>query len=524
MIRRERFRVQVLLRVAAGTFLLAVTTVVSAGVADARAYTAPVFDRQPVGIGYSSGFGTGAADLDQDGLNDLLVCGYGATRFYPGNGDGTFDRLDGSEIRGECLGLRVANMDGDVYPDVVVGEPYGTPAVRILEYDPSGGLAIREELLVEHSLSGVRVADIDGDGAEDVIAFTRRLDGPDTPRLRVLRNDGLGNLTEETAIEFRGNGPLSVGEVTGDSADDLVLALRGGRIQIIPGSASYDFTRLPRHRLGVRGGLSVTTGDLAGDARDEIVVATGNWVLTLRHSRDGALHELDRRPAGGTVFGSEGVYTADVDGDAQLDVVALYPFGTYFFSGKPGGRLSTAMVQASGHLSPQGELSALEGLSFADFNEDSRLDVAGVENRLRLLLQLRGRVFCKGEPVNAMGSDLVDRFIFGDHPRVVASAGKRNDVFYGTRFDDIACGGPGAEYLEGGRGADRLYGGPGADGTKRRSGAFDGGRGDDRLVGGAGDDELNGGPGRDLCDGGPGTDSYSGCEQIIDTRVLRPEE
>jgi hypothetical protein len=241
MIRRKRF--QVLLRVVAGTFLFAAAAAISAGVTAARASAAPVFDLQQIEIGYSSGYGTGAGDLNQDGYSDLVVCGYGSTRFYPGNGDGTFDRLGGSRIRGECRDLTIANLDGDLYPDVVTGRPYGSPAIRIFEYDPADGLTVRAEVPVEHSVSAVRVGDIDGDATVDVLAVTRRLDGPETPRLRVFYNDGLGSLSEGSSVEFHNNGSLTVGELTGDSADDIVVGRSAGVVQIIPGSASRGWRR-----------------------------------------------------------------------------------------------------------------------------------------------------------------------------------------------------------------------------------------------------------------------------------------
>ncbi len=70
------------------------------------------------------GQGTGVADLDQDGFDDLLVANVGVTCWYRNQGDGTFEAMklpqpDASENSIWNSAIQAADLNGDTLPDIV---------------------------------------------------------------------------------------------------------------------------------------------------------------------------------------------------------------------------------------------------------------------------------------------------------------------------------------------------------------------------------------------------------------------
>ena len=73
-------------------------------------------------LGY--GQGTGVADLDQDGFDDLLIANIGSIRWYRNQGDGTFELAPLADLPSSPSGIwnsaiQAADLNGDTLPDIV---------------------------------------------------------------------------------------------------------------------------------------------------------------------------------------------------------------------------------------------------------------------------------------------------------------------------------------------------------------------------------------------------------------------
>ena len=71
-------------------------------------------------LGY--GQGTGVADLDQDGFDDLLAADIGEIKWFRNQGDGTFQRMDLPRATGTAIwnsAIQAADLNGDSLPDIV---------------------------------------------------------------------------------------------------------------------------------------------------------------------------------------------------------------------------------------------------------------------------------------------------------------------------------------------------------------------------------------------------------------------
>ncbi|MFM8401909.1 MAG: FG-GAP repeat domain-containing protein, partial [Pirellula sp.] len=71
-------------------------------------------------LGY--GQGTGVSDIDQDGLDDLLIANLGHIHWYRNQGDGTFESVSLPQATATAIwnsAIQAADLNGDSLPDIV---------------------------------------------------------------------------------------------------------------------------------------------------------------------------------------------------------------------------------------------------------------------------------------------------------------------------------------------------------------------------------------------------------------------
>lgn len=281
-------------------------------------------------LGY--GQGTGVSDIDQDGLDDLLIANLGHIHWYRNQGDGTFESVSLPQATAPAIwnsAIQAADLNGDSLPDIV------------------------------------QCAYIDGDeflsrkcptpaSPESVFCHPKRF----TPgKTRILWNQGDGNwkLADKDLLESLVDGyalGALITNIDGQAGNDLFLA--------------NDVS--PNHLL-----LSIA-GKVDG--------AVGNESLTLQESaiRSGvAVDHLGRAQA------SMGIACGDQDRDGSLDLIVTnfrYEVSTLYRQMRPG------LFTDATRMSKLGE-PTLEWLSFgcqlSDLDNDGWLDFITVNGHIDYL-------------------------------------------------------------------------------------------------------------------------------------------
>lgn len=229
-------------------------------------------------------------------------------------------------------GVRTAlgDITGDGVNDIaIVPGVGGAPRLRLI--DGSTGNSLADFMVYEDSYRGglyVALGDVNGDGRDDIITGTGNGGGP---RVRVLDGASLGStvIRDFFAYEdsFRGGVLVAAGDLDGDGRDDVITGTGvGGAPRVIgfDGDDNSTIRNYFAYEDSFRGGVLVSTGDVDGDGRDDIISGTGPGggpVVRVVNSATGQI-ALQFLADDSSFRGGVAVDSSDFDGDGRDDVVA----------------------------------------------------------------------------------------------------------------------------------------------------------------------------------------------------------
>jgi methionine-rich copper-binding protein CopC len=242
------------------------------------------------------------------------------------------------------------------------------------------------------------VADMNGDGAPDVVTVTSQWDeatSQSLARAEVVLNNGSGALgiSDTTYIGSDNEYPngLAVSDVDGDGDVDVVMTTYSGYVKILLNNGAGDLSVSATYFAGNSYNMYIGIGDLNGDGDNDIAVVLSDLdrVKTYANNGSGVFSVADSISTG--LSYPAGIALSDVDGDGDMDILTNnYNSGTVALSKNNGNATFAAVTTFSSGL------SSPDGIAAGDLNGDGAVDLAvsGWDNsQVTVLLNSGGGTF-----------------------------------------------------------------------------------------------------------------------------------
>ena len=223
-------------------------------------------------------------------------------------------------------GVKIAtgDLNGDGIDDIVAGAGIGGgPRIRVI--DGATGRELANFFAFEESQrNGVNVAigDIDGDGIQDIIVGAGDGGGP---RVSAFTLGGVP-IANFFAYEstFRNGVTVAAGDLNGDGTDEIITGagIGGGPRVSAFNQAGTRLTDFFAYEEDYRGGVNVSSGDLNGDGRSEIITGVGpdggSRVRAFDFAGTPTIAEFAAFPESPNVLTRVGAEDFDGDGDDEI--------------------------------------------------------------------------------------------------------------------------------------------------------------------------------------------------------------
>lgn len=276
-----------------------------------------------------------AADFDGDGALDLFL-GVGA------EGPGVVYRNDGAASFSDALTLNTdadpvtvaiaGDVDGDGKPDLLIANDTADSIPLRVHLNRSTRSKIAFELAEDGMIperdwivSAMTLADVDGDGAPDLLLSTPGAADGIGARLLLGGKTGFHEALNRLPSAVMGDvRAFAVGDVNGDGAPDIIAVGSGrDRLFLNDGSGHFFDATAGALPLDASPGTSVALVDLDRDRDLDLVIGNAGAETRL-YLNDGTGRFFDHTPllpirSDATVW----VGAADVDGDADEDILIL---------------------------------------------------------------------------------------------------------------------------------------------------------------------------------------------------------
>lgn len=268
-------------------------------------------------------------------------------------------------------GVAVADVNGDGRQDIITANINGN-SVSVLLGNGNGTFQTRTNYSagVESNPYELAIADVNGDNRPDVITANSY-----SGTVGVLLGNGDGTFKAVTTYAAgKQTESVAVADINGDNKPDIITANSvSSTIGVLLGNGNGTFQAVTAYRTGDSRSspYGVAVADINGDGRSDIVFTDGYYstVGVLLGNGNGTFQAITTYATG---FGPGGVDIADVNGDNWVDIVtANWGDETAgVLLGNGNGTFRTVATYSTGD-SRNNPLS----VKVADFNGDGRPDI-----------------------------------------------------------------------------------------------------------------------------------------------------
>jgi len=334
------------------------------------------------------------ADLDADGLADVIVCDAAANRvsWIRQAPAGTFAETALAEVAGPAHAQAVdLDQDGDL--DIVVASlgvlfPNNAPIGSVIVLENDGRQAFTRHVLAEKiaRVSDVRAGDLDGDGDLDLAVAQFGYDQGET---RWMENRGGWRFESHLLQSLSGPINAEIADADGDGDLDIVtlVSQEWEEIYVFENDGRGGFS--PRRIFGASnedfGSSWISLADLDKDGDVDVVYSNGDAFDYAPPTGRGwnGLQWLENRGALtfryhriGDFSGASSPQAVDLDGDGDLDVALVSAYNNW---DRPEA-LSLAWFENDGQMGftlrpVTGTPTHLITLAVADLDRDGRPDL-----------------------------------------------------------------------------------------------------------------------------------------------------
>lgn len=357
-----------------------------------------------------TGISMALADVNGDGKLDLITGGLtvvGGPLFGQdsgslvsvsfGDGAGAFEPARVYRAQSGMFGLAVADLNGDLHPDIVVASQ-DADSTRVLLNDGTGRFGGPQGRYIGWSQKGsestntlqgpanapvfMTAADLDGDGKKDLVSvdFGRGFDLP--WNLVISMNDGAGNFLPDKKIpvldgRFQFFGNVALGDFRGTGLPDIVLtpnhlstSFTGNFYVFIPNLGAGNFGTPIINNLPTTPGV-IAAGDFNGDGKLDFVMFGGGKVLTFLGNGNGTFTTASS-PSLLLPNPPQKLFIGDFNGDGKLDFLVPAGGGLVEFLGNGDGTFAPPKTVIS-NVGSFSDSSVL--FDVVDLNHDGRMDL-----------------------------------------------------------------------------------------------------------------------------------------------------